>query len=57
MFEPALVATVVEGTAAETGTLDPLGAAIAPGPEAYFQLMEGLARDLLSCLSAGKSPS
>jgi zinc transport system substrate-binding protein len=57
-FEPALVATVVEGTAARTGTLDPLGARIAPGPQAYFALMDALAAALMSCLAPnGRSPA
>jgi zinc transport system substrate-binding protein len=51
LFEPALVETVVEGSAARTGTLDPLGTGIAPGPQAYFELMDALAADLLSCLA------
>lgn len=50
-FEPKLVRTVVSGTGAKTGTLDPLGAQLAPGPDAYFQLLENLADSLLSCLS------
>ena len=50
-FQPALVETVVEGTDAKTGVLDPLGAEIAPGPEAYFTLMRSLAQSLRSCLS------
>lgn len=49
-FPPALVATVVEGTGAKPGTLDPLGAAIPPGPDAYFTLMESLAASLRDCL-------
>ena len=49
-FEPALVATVVEGTAARTGVLDPLGAALSAGPDAYFSLMENLADSLVACL-------
>ncbi len=57
-FEPALVATVVEASAARTGTLDPLGAEIAPGPEAYFELMGALAAALVSCLaSTSRSPA
>lgn len=50
-FRPALVAAVIEGTGARAGTLDPLGADIAPGPEAYFTLMRALADDLLACLA------
>jgi zinc transport system substrate-binding protein len=49
-FEPALVETVVEGTRARTGVLDPLGAELAPGPGQYFELMHGLADALAACL-------
>lgn len=52
-FAPRLVATVIEGSAAKVGVLDPLGADIAPGTQAYFELMRGLARSLRGCLSAG----
>lgn len=50
-FEPALARTIVAGTPARLGELDPLGVALTPGPEAYFQLMERLAEDLVGCLS------
>ncbi len=50
-FQPALVATLIDGTAAKTGLLDPLGATLAPGPDAYFELMRGLARALAGCLA------
>ncbi|MCH8154546.1 MAG: zinc ABC transporter substrate-binding protein [Proteobacteria bacterium] len=49
-FSPALVEAVTGGTAARVATLDPLGAGLAPGPEAYFALMRALADDLLACL-------
>lgn len=49
-FPPAIMATVVEGTGARTGLLDPLGADLSPGPDAYFNLIEGLARSLAACL-------
>jgi len=45
-FESRLVATVIEGTGAKTGILDPLGADLRSGPEAYFQLMTSLADNL-----------
>ncbi|MFK5925860.1 MAG: zinc ABC transporter substrate-binding protein [Desulfuromusa sp.] len=45
-FESRLIATVIEGTGANTGTLDPLGADLAEGPEAYFQLMTRLGDNL-----------
>lgn len=51
-FEPTLVATVVEKTAAKRGTLDPLGAALDDGPELYFTLMRGMAASLVSCLKS-----
>ena len=53
-FRPALVAAVIEGTGARAGMLDPLGADIAPGPEAYFTLMRALADDLLACLKPAR---
>ena len=49
-FEPALVDTVVEGTAARTGVLDPIGADIEPGPDAYETLLRNLANNLRDCL-------
>ncbi len=50
-FEPALVATVIEGTPARTAVLDPLGAKLAAGPAAYGQIMRGLAASLTKCLA------
>lgn len=52
-FEPALARTVIEGTGARTATLDPLGAALEPGPGLYGELMRGLARSLVDCLKPG----
>jgi zinc transport system substrate-binding protein len=49
-FQPALLTTIVEGTDARTGTLDPEGAAIPPGPDAYFTLMRNLRDALVGCL-------
>jgi zinc transport system substrate-binding protein len=49
-FEPALVDTVIEGTNAKKGVLDPLGAALDTGPDQYFQLMNDLAESLVNCL-------
>jgi zinc transport system substrate-binding protein len=51
-FEPALVDTVIEGTNARKGVLDPLGSAFEAGPGQYFQLMNGLADSLVSCLGS-----
>lgn len=51
-FEPAVVDTVIEGSAARKGVLDPLGASLAAGPDQYFELLEGLAGALVACLDA-----
>lgn len=50
-FEPTLVETVREGTAARTGVLDPLGGGLEEGPDLYFELMRNLAGSLRACLS------
>jgi len=50
-FEPKLVATVIEGTSARTGVLDPLGANLPDGPDLYFTLMQNLAKSLTDCLA------
>ena len=50
-FQPALVETIIAGSAARRGVLDPLGAELPPGPDAYFQLLQGLAISLRACLS------
>lgn len=49
-FPPPLLATLTEGTGARTGELDPLGAALVPGPDAWFALMRALAASLAECL-------
>ena len=50
-FEPSLVKTVVEGTKAKTGILDPLGVDLTPGPDAYFTMMRNLAKAFAACLA------
>jgi zinc transport system substrate-binding protein len=50
-FEPKLVRTITEGTSAQTGTLDYLGASSKPGPDLYFSVLRSLAGDLKTCLS------
>jgi zinc transport system substrate-binding protein len=54
-FEPTLVDTVVEGTSAKKGVLDPLGAALDAGPDQYFELLNSLADSLVDCLGTAKS--
>jgi zinc transport system substrate-binding protein len=49
-FEPRLVATVIEGSQARSGTLDPVGAGLEPGPGLYPALLTGLARGFADCL-------
>ncbi len=49
-FEPKLVATVIEGTDARTGVLDPQGADMPEGPDQYFALLNKLAASLRKCL-------
>ena len=50
-FKPKLVSTVVEGTKAKTGVIDPLGASIQNGPKLYFILIRDMANSLNKCLS------
>jgi zinc transport system substrate-binding protein len=49
-FEPKLVARLIEGTKAKSGTLDGLGANLPEGPDLYFAMMRGLATSLKGCL-------
>jgi zinc transport system substrate-binding protein len=50
-FDTRLVSTVVEGTSARVGTIDPEGSRIEPGPDHYFALLRNLAKDLKVCLA------
>lgn len=50
-FEPKLVTLAIEGSAAKTGVLDPLGAGLEAGPDLYFQLIGDLAASLKACLN------
>lgn len=49
-FEPKIVHVIRQATAIRTATLDPLGAALEPGPELYEALLRKLAADLKACL-------
>ncbi len=49
-FNPAMVTTVLDGTEAGTGVLDPLGSDLEPGPALYPQLLRNLADTLAGCL-------
>jgi len=46
-----LARTIAQGSNARIAVLDPLGADIKPGPDAYFAVMRRIARDFRSCLS------
>ena len=50
-FQPNLITAVTEGTKARAGTLDPEGIALTPGPDLYFELMRGLAKNAADCLA------
>jgi zinc transport system substrate-binding protein len=50
-FSMALVNTVVEGTGARIGMLDPEAINLAPGADLYFTLLRTLATDLTRCLT------
>ena len=50
---PRLMAAMVSGLEAMTGTLDPLGAAMEAGPDLYFRLMRANAAALVRCLGGG----
>lgn len=50
-FEPKLIDVVIEGTEARGGVLDPLGAALADGPDLYFALLDAMATSFETCLA------
>lgn len=49
-FEPRVISVVTEGTQARTGTLDPLGAELAAGPDLYAALLRNMAASFTACL-------
>lgn len=51
-YDDRVVAIVIEGTGAREAVLDPLGATLTPGPDAYARILENLAASLKDCLSA-----
>ena len=55
-FEPRYIEPLAEGTTLRVGVLDPLGSQLTPGPELYFELMQGLADALVSCLDSAAPP-
>jgi len=51
-FSPAVLGTLLEGTDTGSGTLDPIGAGVPAGPDAYFTLMRSLGAALAACLGS-----
>jgi zinc transport system substrate-binding protein len=49
-FQPRIVTVVLEDTGARHGVLDPLGAELPVGKDQWFDLMQGLADNLSTCL-------
>lgn len=52
-FRPAVVQAVVSDTGIHAGTLDPLGAEIDAGPDAYQKILEQNIAALVNCLGKG----
>lgn len=49
-FNPELVNTVLDGTDAQSGAIDPLGSHLDIGTTLYAQLLRGLAKTLADCV-------
>ncbi len=49
-FNQGIVDTVLDGTEAGTGVIDPLGAELEPGPNLYPQVIRNMAKTLAECL-------
>lgn len=49
-FAPKLAETLIDGTKARIGVLDPLGAGLKAGPDLYFRLLKSDAEALRNCL-------
>jgi len=50
-FTDAAVQTVIEGTKAKSSVLDPIGATLTLGPNAYGDLLRQIANNLANCLT------
>ena len=51
-FSDRLIKTVIDGTSANIGVLDPLGANIEDGPELYFKLLRQMVNSFVECFTA-----
>lgn len=52
-FRPAIIEAIVADTGIRVGTLDPLGAGITAGPDAYQQILSQNIDALVDCLATG----
>lgn len=55
-FQPRLIAALGEGLAIRHAVLDPLGADIPPGPDAYEAMMLAIADRFTACMQEGTTP-
>ena len=49
-FPAPIIDSLISGTGVRSGVLDPEGADLTPGPDAYFTLMDRIADSLVGCL-------
>ncbi|MFK7966273.1 MAG: zinc ABC transporter substrate-binding protein ZnuA [Burkholderiaceae bacterium] len=54
-FEPKLIATVLEGTSAKAGVIDPLGTELENGTDLYFKLIRNMGNSIKTCLAEASS--
>ncbi len=50
-FDPRIASVIIEGTSAQLGTVDPLGASLDSGRELYFTLLHDMAASFAACLA------
>lgn len=50
-FRPSMLNVIVADTEMRVAVLDPLGASLDPGPDAYFKVIDALSDSLSACLS------
>lgn len=49
-FDGRIAQSVVRGTSAKVGLLDPLGTSVKPGPDGYMQIIRDISKNLSDCL-------
>ena len=52
-FRPAIIRSIIEGTAARSGMIDPIGSDIVAGPDQYIEMMMKNAKSVRECLGGG----